>query len=93
MVMKYFDELSKIEHSIIRLSCMESLLRVIASGVPSTNLEDAENALWHLQGSLEDIHNNLRSDFETLWDMISDEPNEVVGGMKKKKNMTNRELP
>ena len=99
--MKYWEELSRIEDSIIRLSCMESMLRVIASGIPQTNLQDAENALWHLQGTIEDIHNQLRSDFDTLWDIILDEDtkelgekiNRHQGGMKKKKMMTDRELP
>lgn len=100
--MKYWEELSRIEDSIIRLSSMESMLRVIASGIPQTNLEDATNALWHLQGSIEDIHANLRSDFDTLWDIIRDEDDQSLtnrikdkynGGMKKKKMMTDKELP
>lgn len=96
--MKYWTELSKIEDSVIRLSSLESLLRVIASGVPQTNLEDAENAIWYLAGSIEDIHKSLSEDFYHLWDVVRDESfdderHKGVGGMKKKKDMTNKELP
>ncbi len=100
--MKYWTELSKIEEQIIRLSSLESLLRTIACGVPQTNLEDAEAAIWYLAGSIEDIHKNLRYEFDELWEIVRDEDtNELVekvknkhkGGMKKKKMMTDKELP
>jgi hypothetical protein len=86
MVMKYYSELSKIEDSIIRLECIESMLRVVASGIPSTNLEDASNALWHLSGSVEDIHKNLRNDFDELWEIVRDEETkDLVEKVKKTK--------
>ena len=96
--MKYWRELSEIEDSIIRLGSLESLLRVIASGVSKTNLDDAENAIWYLAGSIEDIHQKLRSDFDTVWCLVRDEsadPNfdKHKGGMSKKKMMTDKELP
>ena len=72
--MKYFSELSRIEDSIIRLSSLESVLRTIASGVKETNLEDAEAAIWYVSGSIESIHNDLRNDFNELWDIVGDEP-------------------
>jgi hypothetical protein len=99
MVMKYFSELSRIEDQIIRLSSLESVLRTIASGVKDTNLEDAEASIWYVSGSIEDIHKNLRYEFDELWEIVRDGPEEVTkkekhkGGMKKKKQMTDRELP
>jgi len=97
--MKYFSELSRIEDSIIRLSSLESVIITIASGVKETNLEDAEAAIWYVSGSIESIHNDLRNDFNELWDIVGDEPDDEIkkekykGGMKKKKMMTDRELP
>lgn len=99
--MKYWTELSRIEEQIIRLSSLESLLRTIACGVPQTNLEDAEAAIWYLAGSIEDIHKNLRYEFDELWEIVRNDDAELVekvkdkhkGGMKKKKMMTDRELP
>ena len=91
--MKHWDELTEIETAIIRLDVLQSLVRVIASGVPQTNLDDAANSLWHIQGALEDIGADLRLAFDNLWDVIDNEPQVATGGMSKKKNMTNKELP
>jgi hypothetical protein len=68
--MKYYTELTVIENEIIRLSCMESMLRVTACGITeaSRSVEDAENVLWHLQGGIEDIHNKLRDGFDAMWE-------------------------
>jgi len=70
MAMKYYKELSVIETEIIRLGCMESMLRVTACGITeaSRSVEDAENVLWHLQGGIEDIHNKLRDGFDVMWE-------------------------
>ncbi len=66
--MKYYAELSKMEDQIIRLDTLCSTMRAIAGGVGSVSLEDASNALWHVTGSIEDIHEKLRSEFDELWD-------------------------
>ena len=96
--MKYFSELSEIETQIIRLESMSSLLRVIAIGAEQANDQDVRNALWYIEGSMEDIHNCMRARFDELWEMVRDEPEDKMkdrhkGGMKKKKQMTDRELP
>ena len=103
--MKYWTELSRIEDSIIRLETMRSLFSVMASGAEESSPEDVRNALWYVEGSLNDIHNELRSDFDTLWETVREEhfdnfdelaekgKNKHKGGMKKKKQMTDRELP
>lgn len=98
--MKYFGELSDIESQIIRLSSMSSVLRVISLGAQDANEEDVKEALWYIEGSIEDIHKELSCAFSELWESISnDETAEIVekikhkGGMKKKKMMTDKELP
>ena len=105
--MKYWTELNKIEDSIIRLETMRSLFSVMASGAEESSAEDVRNALWYVEGSLSDIHNELRSDFDALWETVREEhfdnfdesaekvknKNKHKGGMKKKKQMTDRELP
>ena len=100
--MKYYSELSQIETQIIRLSSMSSVLRVISIGAEQANTEDVRNALWYIEGSIEDIHDCLRARFDEAWDAVRDdndaELNEEVGkkhkgGMKKKKMMTDRDLP
>jgi len=95
--MKYYSELSEIETQIIRLSTMSSVLRVISIGAEQSNAEDVRNALWYIEGSIEDIHDCLNARFNELWETVRDEdikPEEKhKGGMKKKKMMTDRELP
>ena len=95
--MKYYSELSDIETQIIRLSSMSSLLRVVSIGAEQANHEDVRNALWYIEGSIENIHDCLNARFNELWDAVRDEdiqPEEKhKGGMKKKKMMTDRDLP
>ena len=94
--MKYYSELSNIETQIIRLSAMSSVLRVISIGAEQANTEDVRNALWYIEGSIEDIHDSLNIQFNELWEVVRDDdtPKEKhKGGMKKKKMMTDRELP
>ena len=100
--MKHWSELNRLETQIIRLETMRSLFSVLASGAEESSAEDVQNALWHIEGSLSDIHNELRNDFESLWQaVLEDDDTEEIekikkkhkGGMKKKKQMTDRELP
>ena len=99
--MKYWTELNRLETQIIRLETMRSLFSVLANGAEESSEEDIRNALWYVEGSLSDIHSELRSDFNDLWEVVKyadDEEEEKEekkhkGGMKKKKQMTDRELP
>ena len=99
--MKYWTELNRLETQIIRLETMRSLFSVMASGAEESSAEDVQNALWYVEGSLTDIHRELRSEFDDLWEVVKYADDEEVekeekkhkGGMKKKKKMTDRELP
>ena len=99
--MKYWTELSNLETQIIRLEEMRSLFSVLASGAEESSAEDIRSALWYIEGSLTDIHREMRSEFDELWEhVLSDghkdadkEEKKHKGGMKKKKQMTDRELP
>ena len=100
--MKYWAELNNLESQIIRLETMRSLFSVMASGAEESSAEDVRNALWYVEGSLNDIHNELRNDFDALWETVRNEDfdefdekvkNKHKGGMKKKKQMTDKELP
>jgi hypothetical protein len=116
--MKYYSELSEIETQIIRLSSVSSVLRVISIGAEQANAEDVRNALWYIEGSIEDIHDCLRARFDDVWDAVRDDVTETTeeefdededdhyigldieeppknrhkGGMKKKKQLTDRDL-
>ena len=96
--MKYWTELNRLETQIIRLETMRSLFSVLASGAEESSEEDIHNALWYVEGSLTDIHRELRSEFDELWEVVKNDVEEKEekkhkGGMKKKKKMTDRELP
>jgi predicted transcriptional regulator len=99
--MKYWSELNRLETQIIRLETMRSLFSVLASGAEESSEEDIRNALWYIEGSLTDIHSELRSEFDELWEVVKHDDFESIeevkkkhkGGMKKKKQMTDRELP
>ncbi len=67
--MKYYSELSNIETQIIRLSAMSSVLRVISIGAEQANTEDIRNALWYIEGSIENIHDSLNVQFNELWEV------------------------
>ncbi len=93
--MKHWSELNNLETQIIRLEELRSLFSVLANGAGESEPEDIRSALWYIEGSLTNIHRELRSEFEMLWDSVSREDDEKKhkGGMKKKKMMTDRELP
>jgi len=99
--MKYWTELNNLETQIIRLETMKSLFSVMANGADGCSEEDIQNALWYVEGSLTDIHEKMRSEFDELWEVVKHDAEEDTekeekkhkGGMKKKKQMTDRELP
>jgi hypothetical protein len=101
MVMKYWTELNNLETQIIRLETIRSLFSVLANGAEESSAEDIRSALWYVEGSMSSIHNELRNEFDELWEHVLSDDREDAdkeekkhkGGMKKKKQMTDRELP
>jgi hypothetical protein len=100
--MKYWTELNRLETQIIRLETMRSLFSVLASGAEESSAEDIRSALWYVEDSLTDVHRELRSEFDDLWEVVKNDDTKVLvekfkdkhkGGMKKKKQMTDKELP
>jgi len=99
--MKYWTELNNLESQIIRFGEMRSLFSVMASGAEECSCEDLRSALWYVEGSLTDIQCKLQSEFQDLWELVKHDDFEKVeeiekkhkGGMKKKKQMTDKELP
>jgi hypothetical protein len=72
--MKYWQELTNIECEIIRLDAVKSLLTVVCNGMENTSkIEDIENSMWHILGSIEDIKDKQYETFQELFDMIKQE--------------------
>ena len=65
--MKYYYQLSQLEQEVIRLKSFYSTFRVIVNGVEQSTPEDINEALFYLEGSLEDIQTKLDDAFQTLW--------------------------
>ena len=99
--MKYWSELNRLETQIIRLEELRSLFSVLANGAEESSAEDIRSALWYVEGSMSSIHNELRNEFDELWEHVLSDDREDAdkeekkhkGGMKKKKQMTDKELP
>ena len=71
--MKYFSQLSQLEQEIIRLKSFYSTFRVIANGAEQSTSEDINEALFYLEGSLEDIQTKLGDAFQTLWSDVRED--------------------
>lgn len=71
--MKYYYQLSQLEQEVIRLKSFYSTFRVIANGVEQSTSEDINEALFYLEGSLEDIQTKLDNAFQTLWSDVRED--------------------
>ncbi len=71
--MKYYYQLSEVEQAVIRLKSFHSTFRVVANGVEQSTPEDINEALFYLEGSLEDIQTKLDDAFQTLWSDVREE--------------------
>lgn len=71
--MKYFSQLSQLEHEVIRLKSFYSTFRVIANGVEQSTSEDINEAMFYLEGSLEDVQTKLDDAFQTLWSDVRED--------------------
>jgi len=66
--MVFYKELTAIEEEIIRFDTMRSLFTLMTNGLETSNIEDIRNSLYYVEGSLQDIHDSLRSKFDELWE-------------------------
>jgi len=70
--MKYYYQLSEVEQAVIRLKSFYSTFRVISNGVEHSTTEDVQEAMFYLEGSLEDIQRSLDDSFYQLWEDVRD---------------------
>lgn len=68
--MKYYTELSNLESELIRLETIASLVSVITAGFEEVNTKDIQNSLFHLEDALKGVNDNLRVEFDVLWDAV-----------------------
>ena len=77
--MKHFDQLNELDTQICRLGEMHKLFRVICNGSDTSNLEELRSAIHYIEGSLDDIAESLKTNFQTLFDTIAAEPEDENG--------------
>ena len=68
--MKYYYQLSEVEQAVIRLKSFHSTFRVISNGAEQSTTEDIQEAMFYLEGSLEDIQKSLNDSFYKLWEDV-----------------------
>ena len=69
--MKHFNALTAVENQIIRLAEMRNLLAVITNGMDGSTREQIESAVHYIEGSIDDISNQLSDQFQILFDQIA----------------------
>lgn len=69
--MKHFNALTAVENQVIRLSEMRNLLAVITNGMEGSTREQIESAVHYIEGSIDDISNQLSDQFQILFDQIA----------------------
>ena len=69
--MKHFGELNALELEIIRVAELRNLLSVVGNGADRSTLEELSSSLWYIQGSLDDISQQLDDRFKQLWSAVA----------------------
>jgi hypothetical protein len=73
MVMKFYNELRKLEDDIIRLDTLQSVLKIVADGVTSSEEQDVQHSLWFILDELKDINQKVSRQFYDLWNHVRDD--------------------
>ena len=73
--MKHFGELNALELEIIRVAELRNLLSVVGNGADRSTLEEMSSSLWYIQGSLDDISQQLDARFKQLWSAVAADKN------------------
>lgn len=71
--MKYFKELTEIENCSIDLEILTSLVKVCSDGIENGSIKDIQNTFIHLKQSLTKINDDLRENFNILWNEVREE--------------------
>lgn len=71
--MKYFEALNEVDTQVVRLAEMRNLLAVIINGLDSSSQEEIVSAFHYIEGSIDDISEQLSEKFQQLFDAIAAE--------------------
>jgi hypothetical protein len=71
--MKFYSELSKLEDDIIRLDTVQSMLKIVADSVMSSQEQDVQHSLWFITDEIENINEKVSQQFYDLWNVVRDD--------------------
>lgn len=71
--MKYYNRLNNLETELIRLETLTGLVSVITAGFDYSNPKDLQNSMHHIEDALKAVNNNIRQEFDELWDVIRED--------------------
>ena len=66
--MKYYDELSRLETSLIKLDTFAALMDVCINGIEHSNRDNLTNAMHALNDMLISINADVRKRFDEVWE-------------------------
>ena len=69
--MKHWEALNEVDTQVVRLAEMRNLLAVIINGLDSSSHEEVVSAFHYIEGSIDDISNQLSAKFQQLHDAIA----------------------
>lgn len=71
--MKYYEQLNKLETSIIEVELIKANLRVVANGVECSNFDDVSSAIECITSNLEEKMVDVMANFTFLFKEIYDD--------------------
>ena len=69
--MKYFEALNEVDTQVVRLAEMRNLLAVIINGLDSSSQEEIVSAFHYIEGSIDDISEQLSEKFQQLHEAVA----------------------
>ena len=72
-MMKYFEELSKIESLHIKLEGISAVVSMLPEGLQSLNHNESQAALYNVDSQLREVVEELKWEFQNLWDTVRED--------------------
>lgn len=69
--MKHWEALNEVDTQVVRLAEMRNLLAVIINGIDSSSQEEIVSAFHYIEGSIDDISEQLSEKFQQLHEAVA----------------------
>ena len=92
--MKHWAELTELESEIIRVGEFKNLFKLLVAGAENdVDMKVVQSAIYTLEGMIDDIDSTLYEKFQTVFDAVRDEQNEVKYDFSAMSTMNNYQPP